>query len=86
MPEAENDPIEELYDLLTTELLAVLRTPACKECGTHGLSPQMLTVARQFLSDNEMKRVARSSHRGPKPLAALPFEPGEGEQPVQRKA
>ena len=80
-----NDPVEEMYDLLAVELLNRLRTPACSACGTHGLAAAELTVIRQFLSDNEMKRVIRSHPKGPQLLPRdLPFGPESSEHPVQK--
>lgn len=84
MPEA-NDPVEEMYDLLAMELLNRLRTPACSACGTHGLAAAELNQIRQFLSDNEMKRIIRANPKGPKMLPRdLPFGPEASEQPVQK--
>jgi len=82
-----NDPVEQMYDLLAVELLNMLKTPACDKCGTHGLSSSHLTVIRQFLSDNEMKRIVLSRPTGPAPIGrVLPFGSEDGEQPVQKLA
>ena len=81
-----DDPIQELYALLSEELLNRLRKPACKECGTHGLTASELTVIRQFLSDHEMNQIRRRPG-GPQPLGrTLPFGPEDGEEPVQKTA
>lgn len=83
---ADHDPVEEMYDLLAMELLNRLKTPACPKCDTHGLTSSELTVIRQFLSDNEMKRVIRS-RAGPQSIGrTLPFEPPDSDTPVQRTA
>lgn len=83
---ASNDVIERLYDGLAEELVRRLETPACPHCGTHGLSASEMGVMRQFLSDNEMRRITRPRGGEVPSIRKLPVFPEDGEEPVQRTA
>lgn len=87
-PEDVKEPLALLHDLVLKELLARLGlgANACPHCGSTGISPQLLTVARQFLSDNEMKAIGGARPDAGKTVPMrLPFLV-EGELPVQRSA
>jgi len=86
-PEVEKEPLQELHGLLIRELLNRFKVGTCPHCGCTGVSPQLMTVARQLLSDNEMKSIGGARPEPGKVIPMhLPFGSEDGELPVQRKA